>query len=581
MPWITFDLDRSLPDRVADTLALIPGVTVSGKRLTLAKNARGVVTELIGDAATVVKESYSGSKLDVDGAMTLVAAKTKPGVEETLFDHQLAGVAFALEREASIFLWACGGGKTRAAALWSLAGKGPTIIVTKASVKRQFAKEIEKVANVRTKILSPEGEKLAPGVWREWDADAIRDAINSGVTHFVTSWEILPRFKDLIIKVVKPESVILDELHVAKSKKRFSATLDDTGKTRFEKKENIATAALDVARACKRRLGLTATFIANRTEDGWAQLDLLEPGQWGAFYARERNGELVPGYASRYCNQRKGAWGEIDTKGSSNLDELAARLGTLTHYVSDAEALKSVPPMIREVLYLDASEQNRAEDFSREINAAMKEGAARLQEVLLCEAAARKRNWALERAETALEAGQKVVLLTGRHKDCALLAKAAAKIAKKTGAIVFDAPGSLSVTARETIRDQYRDTDKPAILIGTREAWSTGIDGLQCTGLVINLMLPWTLERVQQTEGRFRRPGMTASVTVVYPICTGTYDERVARLLLDKLPAVEKLNQSDLVAQFGAQLAGDEKELLESLVDKITAGTTDVSLWNG
>lgn len=908
MPWVTLDLDRSLPERVADTLALIPGVTLAGRKVTCARNARGVVVGLIGDAAKITRETDSGSKIDTSAAFDRVVERTRAGTEETLFPHQLDGLAFALEREAAVFLWGCGSGKTRAAALWSLAGKGPTIVVTKASVRRQFAREIERVANVRTKVLSPEGEKLAPGVWREWDADSVKEALAEGVTHFVTSWEVLPRFKDLIVKHIKPESMVLDECipagglvstsggprriedirvgdeitsysktagikqnkvlrvwarprqqkrlarvsfttlkggetgsffcteehrvwtetegyvpaaelheahhlrivregegctcqrkkpapgahsallqplvfvtaprhdtrgegtraevgaalycperqpvqaevgggsclprendaadareqpdaqcrdscegqrsksgtaiphgprrqrsavtataagvanvlsrsgsrvrhrdssrftcevsntdelqsgsrfsrfaagsrggrvlsqhavganagheeecgsvcarvdrvevlehgdprepencrgenslvydievehdhnffvngalvsncHVAKSRRRFTATLDDDGKTRFEKRENIATAGLDVARACRRRLGLTATFIANRTEDGWAQLDLLEPGQWGAFYARERNGVLVPGYASRYCNQRKGAWGEIDTKGASNLDELAERLATLTHYVSDAEALKSLPPMRREVLYLDASEQNRTEDFSREINAAMKEGAARLQEVLLCEAASRKRQWALDRAETALEAGQKVVLLTGRHKDCALLAKAAAKVAKKTGAVVFEAPGSLSVTARESIRDQYRDTTSPALLIGTREAWSTGIDGLQCTALVINLMLPWTLERVQQTEGRFRRPGMTASVTIVYPICTGTYDERVARLLLDKLPAVEKLNQSDLMAQFGAQLAGDEKELLESLVSKITGAQEDVAAW--
>lgn len=579
MPWITLDLDRALPERVSDILRLIPGVTVAGTRLTLAKNARQVTLDLIGDAAKVKRETSTGNKVKTDELMERVAARARAGIEDTLFPHQFEGLAFALEREATILLHPCGSGKTLSAALWSLASTGPTIIATKAGVRRQFAREIERVAVVKTKVLSPEGEKLAPGVWRQWDEEAIRDALNSGVTHFVTSWEVLPRFKDLIVKVIKPESFILDEIHVCKSRKRFTATLDDDGKTRFEKRENIATAGLDVARACRRRLGLTATFIANRTEDGWAQLDLLEPGQWGAFYARERNGELIAGYASRYCNQRKGAWGEIDTKGASNLDELATRLATLTHYVSDAEALKSLPPMRREVLYLDASEQNRTEDFSREINAAMKEGAARLQEVLLCEAASRKRQWALDRAETALEAGQKVVLLTGRHKDCALLAKAAAKVAKRTGALVFDAPGSLSVTARESIRDQYRDTEKPALLIGTREAWSTGIDGLQCTALVINLMLPWTLERVQQTEGRFRRPGMTASVTIVYPICTGTYDERVARLLLDKLPAVEKLNQSDLMAQFGAQLAGDEKELLESLVSKITGAQEDVAAW--
>src|SRR5919106_3695585 len=66
---------------------------------------------------------------------------------EGLFPHQVEGVAFLLGRRRAILADDMGLGKTRQAivSLQHLAPKGPYLVVCPASVKRNWAREIERV----------------------------------------------------------------------------------------------------------------------------------------------------------------------------------------------------------------------------------------------------------------------------------------------------------------------------------------------------------------------------------------------------------------------------------------------------
>ena len=106
----------------------------------------------------------------------------------------------------------------------------------------------------------------------------------------------------------------------------------------------------------------------------------------------------------------------------------------------------------------------------------------------------------------------------------------------------------------------YIASEGSCVLVGTGEAWGTGIDGLQCTDAAIFALLPYTPGQLDQWEGRFTRHGQDRPVVIYYPIAEGTADEHLASILLDKLPAVEALVGIDSLEGAADALAGTETD---------------------
>jgi len=69
-------------------------------------------------------------------------------------------------------------------------------------------------------------------------------------------------------------------------------------------------------------------------------------------------------------------------------------------------------------------------------------------------------------------------------------------------------------------------------------------------------MLPYDPGQLRQWEGRFTRLGQKRPVVIYYVIAEGTVDEHVAQLLIEKLPAVERIARDSELAEAGSVLAG-------------------------
>lgn len=574
--WYKFVIPKKPEEELfRDLLDDIPGVKlVSNGDVWAPENCAWLLSESLNSmgiafTTTMAKRQSPNVTYDLSAGRFAIErleneGKLKKGVAEWLFAHQVDAVQHAVPRDGSVLLHPCGVGKSAAAIVASLFHPGLTLVVTIASVRRQFGRAVDQYTTGRSKV-------IVPGPKARNTFDDINEDVRNGATHVVVGWEALASNIEILRKL-KPKKLIMDEIHKAKAKSRYSMTLGANGEKNFSKKQNLTASAMELSRMVNWRLGLTATFIPNCTEDAWAQLDLLEPGQWGSFlrHPKEDENRRFSGFGSRFCDAKKSQWGNIDTKGSSHLDELAQRMSFLAHVVDKAAAMKDVPPARREVVYISSDEQTKATGFEKEIKEALQKGGTFLSEVLRAEAAARKRKWIIDRIQSPLESGQKVVVLTGRHKDCNKLHETCLKEFGDIPKIsILNGVGSISPSGRERIKDDYVAHDGPTLLVGTREAWSTGVDGLQCTDLVINAMLPWTLKDVEQSEGRFTRLGGMKNVILVYPICENTFDERVADVLLKKLPAVAALNGSDLAAEFGRDLKGADQNLMDSLFAKI------------
>jgi len=462
---------------------------------------------------------------------------------EWLTDYQKRGLVFAAQRPGTLFFWPGGAGKTAGAALWL---QGRTVVVTRAPTKWQWKSELQRLTTLKVTTLS--GQTADSLALVGWDV-------------VVLNWEILPHWRDVLCAWA-PESVVWDEIHRAKNWKRTEKILieraDGELETRYQPLGNVSSSAAALARACRRRLGLSATPIRDRLSDLWSQLDILEPDCWGS------NWDFV----HRYCGARPGDYGGIDTSGRSNVPELKARLQMVIHTVKREELERSLPPKRRQIAYLEAEDQCvPARGFKGALKRAAKNGPSAIFEVKLEEASSRKREWVVATVCAALESNQKVVIFSGRKADCDRLGKEVTKKTKLDDIRV--AHGDHSTAEREEVRVWYKDHPGPCCLIGTHDAWGEAVDGLQHTDLALFSMLPWTPGQIIQSEARFSRKGQTRPVLIMYVVAAGTADERVSDLLQGKLQDVTLTLEDPETANVASALSGEDDE--EAIVSAILA----------
>lgn len=532
-----------LPPPVWRELAKFPGVTLRGKNITAPLNVAWLVEEMLQAAGVRYNATTRNAPIECPDIASL------PGIREWvpgfLTSYQREGLE-AMYGRSGLFLWAAGSGKTIGSVIWAL-GKGATVVVTRAAVRRAYGREIERVTTHRAYVIEDTGPL---------DEDRLNESMFA-----VLGWETLPAHIDALL-AWRPGAVIFDEIHKAKSNKRFEATPNEDGSLSFKAKDNIAYAAYRLSRGVKWRLGATATPIKDRTRDLWAELDLVEPDAWGRFYSREGTS-----FTARYCAARLNPFGGIDTTGSSNLDELWLRVALASHHVPHSVTHRDLPPRRRVVTYIPRSDQSAPTGgFAKELAAASKTGKTAILEVRLAEAASRKRSVVVERVSECVQGGQKVLVFTGRRNDCDKLTAAIRKELGE-GVRVYSGHGGTAAKDRDDIQQAYMGDPGPCVLVGTGDAWGEGVN-LQDTDTFLVVMLPFTPGQVVQWEGRVARHGQKRPVLIEYLLAEGTVDEHVGQVLLEKLPAVEEVAKDDSVTGFADGLQGfgrSEDEIIDSV----------------
>jgi superfamily II DNA or RNA helicase len=585
MSYWRFVVPDGLSEERAEALSALPGLRVTRGGVTAPTNAAWLAHEYLAGLGVGFKGFPPRAAPPRSARLAL--PYLREWVPAFLTSYQKAGVqtALAMPGESGHFHWSAGSGKTLGALVWALAaGNRLTVVVTKAAIRGTWAREIETYCQgVEWKVLTGEKPEI-PSI--DLSAPVI----------LVTGYDTLPAWISILEKL-KPTSLVLDEIHHVKSHKRWNAEVKLGGvegaevepvevvgaepavidlsvpiaepAVSFSLKENIAAAVYRLSRASRRRLATTATPISDRVRDLWAQLDLIHPWEWGAYWA----------WAKRYAAAAENPFGGMEDKGKSNLGELKRRLSYVSHKVPYSLANRSLPPKRRLVTYLKVSEQVRPEPIAAEIKAALKNGPTAILEMRLMEAASRKRKIVLAHARDALEARLKVIIFTGRRKDCDRLAEDAAAwihlggrgIAPSAlaGLRIWKGTGADSAEARDQMREEYMAAAGPALLIGTGDAWGEGLN-LQDTDLLIQAMLPYTPRQIIQREGRVARLGQKRPVLIRYLICEGTVDEHVASILLKKLPAVEQVTEGDETLGLGRELIGESEEnLIQGFVAKL------------
>lgn len=474
---------------------------------------------------------------------TLIRPDLHPWVADFLMPHQKLSLSHIL-KQTSGNIWAPpGSGKTLCGLVW-LCSAGPRmkLVVTRAMARGTWREEVRKYTTLKPVILS--GQKAELFTPR---GDCI----------YITAWETLIHWAPVLVKL-KPDSVVFDEIHCAKNPKRVTPVLRPDGSKAWKSLKNISASSSELARNSSRRLGLTATPIPNRPRDLWAQLDLVEPWQWGTYHQ----------FGVRYCAGFEDTYG-WKYEGLSNTEELNGRLASVKYKTSQKAITASLPPKRRQVVHLSIDEQNRASGgFKQEIKKAARMGNREgLFEIYLQEASSRKRKYVLEKVAEAVSAGQKVTVFTGRRKDCEHLAQELEKYFHRTKikTNLWWAHGGITTDRRDEIRDEYMNTPGSGVLIATGDSMGESIN-LQKTDLALIVMLPWTPRQIRQWEGRFVRLGQDRPVLICYVIAEGTVDEDVSEVLLDKLPAVGAVASDEMVREFEESFSSSDEDLLSRII---------------
>ena len=531
--------------------------------------------------------------------------------------HQRDGLAWAMARRGALLRHPTGSGKTWTATAWitSHSADRAAVIVTRASTRLQYARELERFTALLPFVLKPATEIRKKDRWRTleeyltWADDANQRPVVIG------GWEAMPDWVDALLPLlaswpevrepagIHPEArglLVLDESQKGKSKDRWGVVqMPDPSDPGFAAAEqdviarrgkvipdrdvpgamiglvpagNVAEAMSRLSKAAGYRLATTATPVDDRVRDLWAQLDLLEPWGWGSFTT----------YAKRYCDAKPGAYGGLDASGSSNEDELRERLNMVMHSVSSAEVKKHLPAKRRQTWYIPPSEQVRPTGgWERILKAAERAGPINLLETRLSMAASAKRSAVISRIKEYMVEGAKVVVFTARREDCDELAERLRGLSGPGApAKVWSGHGGDSQDDRLAMKDAYVRHPGPCVLVGTGQAWGTGIDGLQCTDVAIFALLPYTPGQLDQWEGRFTRLGQDRPVTILFPIAEGTADDHLADILLSKLPAVEALVGIDALEGAEKALSGrvDDPEAFASGILAALAAARDEGL---
>ena len=595
------------PLRMSEIKKALPGVRQEGRCLRIPWHAIEAGFELLPRLCLPVRDVswWPGpppDPLSVDAVLNHLLARFSEEVVAGVFPWQIEGLqkAYVLPQ---LWMHGTGAGKTWASALWAVSGPryrkravDLAIFVTKSSVADQVTADITRHARgaVLPFRLKNKADIRKKDEWQTAEA-YVQWCEREGLPGLiVTGWESLVDTRKEFIGL-DPTSLVLDEVqHRLRSTEHWNKVqlVSDIERRKEQKEEieaaggffpkgdpnvgirpaeNAVSAAKEIARACERRLELSATPL-DRIRDLWSTWSILQPGP--------PKGASLEGswtdWADCFCDAKVGQYDQRDTSGVSNIPGLIERYGNLIHIVGTKRIRSRLPGIRRKTVYLDHCDlgppnpelkQRRIDTWQKEKAKAIadgKEGAEnkRLSRLWMIQALTADRKSTgkfLEALREDVAAGHHIVVVTGLREHVDSLGELFLREFPDVPS--WAVHGDTAPTRRNKLKLEYIAAPRAAILCGTIDAWGTGTDGLQCTRAVHVLMIPPMPMTIEQLEGRFPRPGQKEITDITYWVARDTPDTRYVNIVFEK---------SDIQELLGTTGAMDgAKESLTRLDQKI------------
>jgi superfamily II DNA or RNA helicase len=411
-----------------------------------------------------------------------------------LFPYQRDGVAHLLRAGRALLADDMGLGKTAQAiaACELLRARGEAsriLVVTLASLKHQWAREIQRFAGV-------------PAVVVGGGASNRRHALESDAPYKILNYELTWRELSAL-KGLDADVVIYDEAQRAKNFRTKTARTIQQIPSRFS-------------------FVLTGTPLENRLDDLYSLMQVVDPRVFGPlwkfnleFHQQDETGKIV---------------------GYKNLSELRARTGRVVLRRRKEEILTQLPALTEQTRYTPLTTvQQELEQGYRQTAGQLMAKAARggltkkEQELLMmnllkarqaCNAAElcdskRRGSPKLDEFEALISEicsqGTSKVLVFSEWVE---MLKLAAQRLDSAGIGYVMLHGGVPTERRPALLDRFRESDDVRVLLST-EAGGTGLN-LQDASYVVHLDLPWNPGRLDQRTARAHRMGQTRGVSVIY-----------------------------------------------------------------
>ena len=424
----------------------------------------------------------------------------------TLYPYQEEGVRFGLHKRATLIGDEMGLGKTLQAIALAISKKEEfgftkVLVITPASLKEQWKREIERFTGERASVIAGPPAKRRSLYY------------GNGDYFKITNYEAVLRDVTVIGRY-KPDLIILDEAQRIK---------------------NFSTKTADAVKQIPRRhaLVLTGTPLENKLEDVYSIVQFLDPlllaplWQFAADHfmlSRERKGRIL---------------------GYRNLELLRKKLVPLVIRRKKEDVLSDLPDEIENNYYIELHEkqQKMHQGFLQALVPLLDQkyltpmDLRRIQELLLRMRMVCNSTYLIDRKthispklmelegiidELVVQSNRKMVIFSEWTTMTFLIARhlSEAKIP------FVELSGKIPVHKRQSLIDEFTHNPDCRVFLST-DAGGTGLN-LQAADCVVNFELPWSPARLNQRIGRINRIGQTSKcVNVVNLISKHSIEEKI------------------------------------------------------
>jgi len=446
----------------------------------------------------------------VEAELKQAAAAPLPDLDKhlkiKLYPYQSEGVHFALYKRAALIGDEMGLGKTvQAIALAILKkevfGFNKVLVVTLASLKDQWQREIERFCHERAAVIAGTAKQRR----EQYE--------NDGSLFKITNYEAVLRDVTILSRF-KPDFIILDEAQRIKN---------------FETKTADAVKRLPRQHA----LVLTGTPLENKLEDVYSIVQFLDPDLLSPLWR----------FAADHFLLSRHKKGQI--LGYRNLDLLHEKLKRIVIRRRKEAVMEDLPDQVTNNYFLDLHDQQA------EIHAGYAQSllpllnkkfltpmdVKRIQMLLLkmrqvCDSTHlidRETNISPKLQELAtildelvVENGRKTVIFSEWTTMTFLIGKHLSRV----GIDFVELSGRIPVKKRQALIDEFTNNPDCKVFLST-DAGGTGLN-LQAADCVINFELPWNPARLNQRIGRVHRIGQQSNcVNVINLISKRSIEERI------------------------------------------------------
>ena len=474
-----------------------------------------------------------------------------PGVHARLYPYQVDGVAFLAASGRALLADDMGLGKTLqaiAAVKWLSSHEGVrrTLVVCPASLKAQWAREIERFTGDDTLVIG--GPAAQRGVqWR------------SRSPWTIVNYELLLRDRTVIQTDLAPDLLILDEAQRIKNWRTKSAAAVKQLQTRYA-------------------FVLTGTPLENRLEDLYSLMQVIDPRLLGPLWRF---------LAAFHVVDPRGA-----VLGFRNLGALRKRLTPVMLRRDRSLVRDQLPDRIQLQLDVPLTDRQRELHDEAASNAArlasiMKRRPLTPQEHNRLMAALQTARMACDAAglvdkettgspkltelgrlleELCVDGARKVVVFSEWERMTAM----AEGVARELGLGTVRLHGGVPSARRGALIDRFREDPSVQVFLST-DAGGVGLN-LQAATALINLDLPWNPAKLEQRIARIHRLGQREPVQVVLLVAQDSYEQRVETLIQGKQDLFDNVVDPEATGEAVTLGAGVVKKLMSALLDEEADG---------